>query len=263
MSRFGWLEMDDPKGGVPPGESRVAEELDERICLQRADGFLREGYYETALQWYSRALRFAQELEPAWAGQVRCLIGLEEYPEADIWAQRGLERFPNSPDLLAARAMVLLHTSGLSRAMEYSDASLEVRGQEIGPYPWIVRGDILLNGGGSRPSVERCFSKALELAGRDWYTHFLIGLALYRRGFFEEARQRLLAGTSLERNSSSLWCTLGDCHERLGEEGAAVMAYHRAIEANPRCKYAKERLAKLERMGLLARLMYRIRGRKD
>lgn len=263
MSRFGWLEMDDPKGGAPAGEPKTAEELDEAICLQKADGFLREGYYETALQWYSRALRFAQELEAAWTGQVRCLIGLEEWPEADIWAQRGLARFPNSPDLLAARAMVLLNTSGLSQAMEYSDAALEVRGQEVGPYPWIVRGEILLCGGGSRPSAERCFAKALELAGSDWYTHFLIGLALYRQGRFEEARQRLLAGTSLERRSSSLWCTLGDCHERLGEEGAALFAYHRALEANPRCKYAKKRLAQLEQMGPLGRLIYRIRGRKD
>jgi tetratricopeptide (TPR) repeat protein len=263
MSRFVWLEMDEAKGSAPAGGPKGSEDLDETVCLQRADGLLREGYYETALQWYSRALRFAQELEAAWAGQVRCLIGLEEFPEAEVWAKRGLERFPNSPDLLAARAVVLLNTSGLSRAMEYSDAALQVRGQDVGSYPWIARGEILLSGGGSRPSADRCFAKALELAGTDWYTHFLIGLALFRRGFLEEARLRLQAGTSLERRSSSLWCTLGDCHERLGEEGAAIIAYHRALEANARCKYAKMRLARLERMGPITRLIYRIRGRRD
>ncbi len=263
MSRFGWLEMDDSQGNLPAGEPQTSEDLDEAICLARADTYLRDGYYETALQWYSRALRFAQELEAAWAGQVRCLLGLEEYPEADIWAQRGLARFPNSPDLLAARAMALLHLSGLARAMEYSDAAMQVKGHEVGAYPWVVRGEILLNGGGGRPSAERCFAKALELAGTDWYTHFLVGLALFRSGLCEEARRRLLAGVSLERRSSSLLCTLGDCHERLGESGAALLAYHRALEANPRCKYAKERLAKLEQMGLFGRLLYRIRGRKD
>ena len=263
MSRFGWLEMDDANGGAPACEPVIAEELNEAVCLKRADGLLREGYYETALQWYSRALRFAQELEPAWVGQVQCLLGLEEYPEADIWAQRGLERFPNSPDLLAARAMVLLHTAGLSRAMEYSDASLEVRGQEAGPYPWVVRAEILLQSGASRQSADRCFAKALELGGKDWYTHFLVGMVLLRQGLFEEARYRLQAGSRLEHRSSSLWCTMGECHERLGEKGAALIAYRRALEADARCKYAKTRLAALERMGLVGRLMYRIRGRRD
>jgi tetratricopeptide (TPR) repeat protein len=263
MSRFGWLEMEDGKGGAQTDGAPGTSDLDEGTCLATADAQLREGYYETALQWYSRALRFAPELEAGWTGQVRCLIGLEEYPEAEIWAQRGLDRFANSPDLLAARAIALLHVSGLPRAMEYSDAAMQVKSQEVGPYPWIVRGELLLHGGGSRPSAQRCFSKALEIAGSDWYTHFLIGLTLLRRGHLEEARQRLLAGTNLERSSSSLWCTLGECHERLGESGAARSVYRRAVEVNAKCKYAKERLAALERMSVFQRLVYLIRGRKD
>jgi len=260
MGRFRWLEMGD--GSEPTGAGRPpsgAPDLDEGACLAKADEHFRAGRYESALQWYSRALRFVIGLEEAWVGQVRCLLELEEHVEANIWADRALERFPESPDLLAAKAAALRHTRGIARAMEYSDASLGVKGKPVGAYPWLVRGDLLLNGGSSRQSAERCFAKALELGGADWYTHFLVGSALMARGLHEQARQRLSAATGMERRNAMLYCTLGACYEQLGDVGAAIMTYSRALEADSKCKQAKTRLAALSRVGWLRRLVSRIR----
>jgi len=155
--------------------------------------------------------------------------------------------------------VALRRTRGLSRAMEYSDASLGVKGKSVGPYPWIVRGDIVLNGGGSRESAMRCFNKALEVGGRDWYTHYLIGIALLRAGLHDEARRRLSAAAGMDTATALVHCTLGECYEKLGQVGAAILCYNRALQVDRRCREAKRRLASLEHAGWFGRLLRRLR----
>lgn len=261
MGRFGWLEMDSELPGGDPVATAGQRDLDEVMCLERATKLLRQGQYETALQWFSRALRFQLDLEDAWAGQVQCLLALGEYPEANIWADRALERFQDSPDILAAKALAVDRTRGYGAAMAYSDASLSVKGRVVGPYPWIVRGDLLLDTRESRQAANRCFDKALELAGRDWYTHYLIGLTWMQKDCFDQALVRLSAGNKLETHNPLLLCGMGECRERRGEVREAISAYRRAREADPTCRYAKDRLEALKHIGLLRRLFRALRRR--
>jgi tetratricopeptide (TPR) repeat protein len=254
MSRFSWLEM----GNQLPlaGEKALGAErpdMDENTCLATATGFFRQGQYESALQWYSRALRYALDLEEAWVGQVQCLLALYEYNEANIWADRALERFQNSPDLLACKAMAAGRSRGVPVGMGYSDASLEIKGRAVGPLPWIVRGDLLIGSRDARQGALRCFNKALELGGRDWFTHYLIGLALMREGLTEQALKRFSEGVQLERNSALLYCAMGQCHEALGEVREALLAYRRAREADPTCKPARDKVEQLRNVGFLRR----------
>jgi tetratricopeptide (TPR) repeat protein len=103
MGRFQWLEFDDkcgPKVVAAPDDQGV----DEAVCLERAGRLFREESYERALYFYSLALRYQVNLERAWAGQVRCLLAVNEDVEARTWAERGLDRFPGSADLLADAA---------------------------------------------------------------------------------------------------------------------------------------------------------------
>jgi len=254
MSRFRWLELSE---GEPPQNTEATwvekPDLDEGTCLAKGNQFLREGRYESALQWYSRALRFAIELEPAWIGQILCLLSLEENVEANVWADRALERFSDSTDLLAAKACALGRTRGASEAMAYSDASLSVKGKSIGPYPWIVRGELLLNSRNERQNAQRCFNKALELGERDWYTHYQIGLAMMRNGLTEEALIRFSTGAQLDSQNALAQCALGQAQERMGQISAAISAYRKAKAADPRCKLARERLEALGRLGLIRR----------
>jgi len=261
MGRFSWLEL---AGSTPPGADTewVREDLDEQICLSKAINFLRQGQYEIALQWFSRALRFDLNLEAAWVGQVQCLLFLEEFPEANIWADRALEKFQDSPDLLAAKAMALSRLVGAAAALAYSDASLAVKGKTVGPFPWIARGYIVLAERSSRPAAMRCFDKALELAGKDWYTHYLIGAILLWRGCLDEALLRLVAGVEMERRSALLYCALGECREKLGDIKQATQAYRRAWEADPLCKIARTRLLELQQFGSIRRIWRRLFGRR-
>jgi tetratricopeptide (TPR) repeat protein len=260
MGRFRWLELDESlPDRTPPEPDR--RDMDEHACLAMGDQHLRQGSYERALQYYSRALRYAIDLEPAWVGQVLCLLGLGESVEADIWADRGLARFQDSPDLLAAKAMAQGRLRGAGAAMPYSDAALTVKGREVGPYPWVVRGTLLSLRRDGRASAQRCFDKAVEIGGRDWYTHYLIGRALMSGGRFGEALVRLIAASQIEPRSTLVLCAMGECYERLGDLAAANRVYHAARRIDPRCLIAVDRLAALQRVGPLGRAWRRLWGR--
>ena len=84
------------------------------------------------------------------------LIELGEFREAKLWADKALERFPNEPELLAAKAVALARSGDLQGALSFSDASIEERGDT--PYVWLARGDVLLARAEAR--ADYCFEKA-------------------------------------------------------------------------------------------------------
>src|SRR4051812_19991654 len=107
MSRFSRLEFEEPPEARVEPLADPWPDLDENGCLRAADEQFRSGLYEAALVYYSRVLRFNKSREDAWMGQVRCLICLGEHREAVLWSDRGLERFRESPDLLAGKGLAL------------------------------------------------------------------------------------------------------------------------------------------------------------
>ena len=56
------------------------------------------------LRFYSRALEEDKTLIVGWVGQVQMLVQLGELKEAETWARKALELYPNNPELLAGRA---------------------------------------------------------------------------------------------------------------------------------------------------------------
>jgi tetratricopeptide (TPR) repeat protein len=89
------------------------------------------------------------------------LIELGEFREAKLWADKALERFPNEPELLAAKAVALGRSGDLQGALAFSDASIEERGDT--PYVWLARGDVMLARAESRGRIivlrKRCCSR--------------------------------------------------------------------------------------------------------
>ena len=100
MARFDKLEIQNSSGGNDE-EVRIAR--DDGDWLAQADQQRRVGHYESALRLYSRALEDDKALVVGWLGQIQMLVQLEEYPEAELWARKALELFPNNGDLLAGR----------------------------------------------------------------------------------------------------------------------------------------------------------------
>ena len=106
--RFARLDFETEPTGSCPTTAEEWPDLDADGCLKAAAEQFDYGLYEAALVRYSRALRFDRELAEAWLGQVRSLICLGEHREAVLWSDRGLERFHDSPELLAAKGLALV-----------------------------------------------------------------------------------------------------------------------------------------------------------
>ncbi|MGD2175485.1 MAG: hypothetical protein PVJ27_08785, partial [Candidatus Brocadiaceae bacterium] len=120
------------------------------------DAEFRLGLYESALRAYSRALEQDGTVFVCWLGQVRSLLALGEYEEADLWADKALELFPEHPDLLSAKALAAVRRGLVPRAMAYSDNALSREG--VSPFVWLCRGEVLTVRGSSM--AEHCFEQA-------------------------------------------------------------------------------------------------------
>ncbi|MBP7635608.1 tetratricopeptide repeat protein [Candidatus Ozemobacteraceae bacterium] len=173
MSRFKWLEFDEPKGpqSGPDRKSPDADEVagvdmtDARQVLKLADDAYRLLEYEKALRLYSKALSIDPNIEDAWAGQLRCLLDLGENPEALTWAIKAQKMFPKNADVQSARALALARQGKLQDAIAFSDGAM--KNDRQGWFVWVARGEILALAGSG--NAEFCMMKARECErGSDW-----------------------------------------------------------------------------------------------
>lgn len=244
MSRFVNLEFD---GGA---EQRALESqgvtLDEHYYLREAQAACEVADFEKALRLFAKVLEFNPQNTTAWTAQVRMLIELTEYREAKLWADKALERFPNEPELLAAKAVSLARGGDLDTALAFSDASIEERGDT--PYVWLARGDVLL--ARKESLADYCFDKAMMLAQGNW---FYAWLAARIRMFYKQfvlALKLLQQATAANAENFMLWLELGRCQLALGFVAPAEASFTQARQLNPRCHAAEDALIRLQSHGL-------------
>jgi tetratricopeptide (TPR) repeat protein len=247
MSRFGNLEFggefEEPLHGKLPVK-------DDRYYLREAQEAFEQADFEQALRFYARAIEQNPENAAAWTGQVRALIELGEFPEAKLWADKALERFPTEPELLAAKAVALGRTGDLDAAIAFSDASIQERGDTA--YIWLARGDVLLARQERR--ADFCFDKALALAAADWFMHWL---AARIRAFYKQFTLALkLAQQALERkpDHAVLWLLAGRCQKELGLIGPARQSFQQALQLSPHMQQAVSALTSLSQTSLVDRV---------
>jgi Flp pilus assembly protein TadD len=254
MSRFVNLEFADGSDHQLEPE-RKALVKDEAYYLTEARTAFETGNFEPGLRFYSKVLEYNSKNAVAWTGQVRMLIELGEFREAKLWADKALERFPNEPELLAAKAVALGRSGDLTGALAFSDASIEERGDT--PYVWLARGDVLLARAEIR--ADYCFEKALLLAPHDW---FIAWLAARIRFYYEQFALALkLIQQAVEANPGNflLWLEQGHCQQAIGLVGAAEMSFTQARQLNPRSPEADTALFRISNVGMLARLRGKLR----
>jgi tetratricopeptide (TPR) repeat protein len=248
MSRFGNLEL----GGQEEHRQRENTPLakDEPFYLAQAALAFENGQFEQALRSYSKVLEFNAQNAAAWTGQVRMLIELGECREAKLWSDKALERFPNWPELLAAKAVALARNGDLQAALTFSDAAIEERGDT--PYVWLARGDVLLARREQR--ADYCFDKAMLLAPKDW---FITLLAARIRLYYEQFVLALnLLQQAIEWNAGHflLWLELGRCQQAMGLLNSAQASFTHARQLNPDCREATFALNHLSRTGPVGRM---------
>jgi tetratricopeptide (TPR) repeat protein len=219
-----------------------------------ADEHFRTGIYDEALRHYSRALRFNRDLAGAWVGQIRCLIATGDYNEAVTWSDRGLERFANTPDLLACKGLALTHLGDPS-GPSYLDSAVTMKA--ISPWVWLARGECLLLRK-SAPNAERCFLKALESAGDDWHTELCIGIAYNAAKMHAKARKPLLSVIERAPDNPLALYQLGLMHEGSGELALAEGCFQRALTRRGDYRDARAALDRVQKAGVASRIVQKL-----
>ncbi len=246
MGRFSNLEFDreEDHSDLRPAEVRK----DERYYFTLGGERFREGRFENALRYYSRALEYDARLAEAWLGQVQSLLELEEPAEARVWADKGLESFRNHADLLAAKGVASGRLGETDAAMALVDAALAEKGET--PYRWRARGEVLLLRGDR--NHDHCFGKALASASGDWFEPLAIGRVYLR--YDQVAPSMKFLEVSLQRHAGSAfaWETIGRARERLGLTGAAGTAYRHALSLDSDRPAARQGLARMDGGGAWA-----------
>ncbi len=249
MSRFGNLEFGDEHEGQSHAGSHSPVKGEAHYLVEAGTAF-EHGRFESALRLYSKVLEFNPQNAAAWTGQVRMLIELGELREAKLWADKALEKFPQEPELLAAKAVALGRGGDLQGALAFSDASIEERGDT--PYIWLARGDVLLARKETR--ADYCFEKALTLAHKDW---FVTWLAARIRFYYEQFALALkLAQQAVELNAAHflLWLELGRCQHALGLVALARGSYAQADQLDPHNADVSKAIRELADVGPWQRL---------
>ncbi len=237
MSRFERLEFDL---GLPrKSQSQPEPVYDDAYHLAEGDRWFYRADYEKALLEYSRALRFNNNCEPAWVGQVKALIELGELEEALVWCDRGLERFKNSPALLACKGRVLARMGDEHRGMAYVDAALQEKGGNL-PLVWLARADVLL--ARKSPAAHFCLEKANELAPKSWEVAIEAALICLQQGEPLLALRYAQRAVESNRNHPFLWCVLGDAYRESGKWSDAERCYRYALALDPHFDLAQKRL---------------------
>jgi tetratricopeptide (TPR) repeat protein len=245
MPRFDNLELDPtPEEPDGPRGPAPAAARDERHWLWLADENRRQGHFDNALRFYSRALEMDKSLATGWLGQVQMLIALDECPEAELWARKALELFRNHGDLLAGRAQAAARLGNRAEAQSLCDAALKQEGQSA--YRWLVRGELLVR---DRQGLDRhCFDKAVQL-DPDWLVPLEIAAIYAYHRLPGKAVARLRQAAELAPDNAYVWYRKALCERELGLDDAARKSLRRCLEASPNHVEAAQALAELDARG--------------
>lgn len=252
IARFDKLELpedEDPPPRRGAAATAAPAEKDAAHWLRLADEQRRAGSHESALRFYSRSLEVDRTAVGGWLGQVQMLVQLGEYPQADVWAKKALEIFPQHAEILAAGAQAKCRMGALPEALAMSDGALARPGESA--YRWLVRGEIVLSQ--RERGDDHCFDKAAIL-DRDW----LVPLEAATACLFHNAPAKALkrAQEAVERGPASprCWFVQGECQQRLGMDSAAKKSFSRVLELSPQHIEARSRLAATGGGGMWRRL---------
>ena len=231
-------EDEEPQPRRGAAAAAAPAEKDAAHWLRLAEEQRRAGSHESALRFYSRSLEVDRTAVAGWIGQVQMLVQLGEYPQADVWAKKALEIFPQHAEILSAGAQAKCRMGALPEALAMSDGALARSGESA--YRWLVRGEIVLAQRGKGDG--HCFDKAAIL-DRDW----LVPLEAATACLFHTAPAKALkrAQEAVERcpTSPRCWFVQGECQRMLGMDAAAGRSYARVLEFSPQHVEARNRLA--------------------
>lgn len=251
-------EIIDPAEHYPAADAQpIDPSLDAPACLRRGHEAMVRDFHKDAMRWYSRALDMEPRLLDAWVGMIRTHTIKGELSQASVWIGRGLSVFPDSPALMALKAVNLARRGLLRQALTGSDAALE-RAPTLA-LAHLARGEVLVVS--DNRNFDFCFEQALKLSpALDWLTPFVAGMILEERRLW--TRALVYYSHSAERNESNpaLWYHVARCRIALGHAGKAERALAQAREL---CAPDDRLIHKIEALhggSAAGRFLRRVRG---
>jgi len=239
MGRFTKLEFGDRDGLII--EPRAEDIGPDAFCL-KAEREYQEGNFDNALRFYSRALEMDKLLFAAWRRQVWCLIELEEYSEAALWADKALDLFPDDAELLASKSMAVCRNGRPDEALKVAD--LAIRQPSAGPYPWIARGEVLLATRTGR--YDYCFSKAICVVGPSWHVFTEIGRSCQFHGLHSLAIRYFARALECEPGIIFVMLETARCQVKLGLSPQAARVVREVLAIRPGHREAQALLTSIE-----------------
>ncbi len=257
-NRFDWLEFPEEapveaSGQAPP---KTPQEDPQALLMQAGQAFL-EGRYEVSLRHFSQALQLDRALSEAWSGQVRCLIRLGEYREAQAWAAKARGLFPAAPLILSAQAAALAASGLLLPALATSDEALEMaeRLNLREPQIWLDRASCLLQDG-QRSTAGYCLEKVRELRPEDPDWEQRIALELLEGQDLTGALEVLNRVVEHRPARAYAWFLLGRGSRKLGMRERARQALEEAERLQPGDPATQKELRALRRPCWIASLVF-------
>jgi tetratricopeptide (TPR) repeat protein len=255
MKRFSRLEFGD-KGDEGSGTPSAGGEQirDADYFLAQAMRYRLAGDFEVALRNYSRALEQDHTFYPGWLGQVMMLIELGELKEAEVWADKAMEMFPEHPELMAAKAIACARDGRQEKAIAYSDNSITK--ENVTSMVWLARAEVMLNRKSS--IAQNCISKALSAATGEEvpFIRLQAGRLLNSKGDCADALQYLRQVVDDLPKSALAWFELGIAQARLGRV-EAQLSLQQAIKLHPNWKQAEDALSKFKNRGFFSKFFGR------
>ncbi|GAB4313875.1 MAG: hypothetical protein Kow0059_05280 [Candidatus Sumerlaeia bacterium] len=214
-------------------------DYDYHYYREKGDGCFFTGDFRQALMHYSRAIQQDGSKPYPWCMQVWCLVLMNQLREADLWALRAEQMFPDHSGALSLKAVSYAARGMARRALSTTDFAL-TRGGD--PLAWLARGMALLEAGNRNAFA--CLDKILELPAsrEDWKMMTLAAMILLRYRKFTQALKPLKAALALKDDNFYIWLMLGRCYLRVGMTEQARQAFEQALELNPRCEDAQRAL---------------------
>lgn len=260
MGRFDNLEFDDDEGAKsaesakePIPAATGTPIRDAAFFLAAAVADFRLDNLEAALRGYSRALEQDSTLYEGWFGQVRVLLATGEYKEADLWADKALELFPDQPELLAVKAIASVRIGKRALALAQSDNALTRKG--VTPFVWLARAEILL--AARRPMANHYLAKAFEIspegAAKAW-THWEAARLLRRYDRRGEALKHAREAANLLPAEAAAWLELARCQINLSQP-AARQSFEQAAALGPDSPVIQKMLREYREPGFFRRLL--------
>jgi len=250
MGRFDHIASDAPDTLTTDHPAGEADRFTAATYTEQAVTAHNCGDLQSALRLYGRALEQDRSHAPAWLGQVRVLLDMNQPEEAATWLEQAGAILGEVPGVLALRALAAVGSGKLDDARQWSDRAMRAGPDEADV--WLARAALVYASGNDKMARIN-LTKAHERQPGAEATRRCAEVALDAGDLLSAERwlRRALAGAP---DSALVALRLGVYHERAGDLTQSRHHLERALQLEPRLKPAQLALDDLNQRGPLSRL---------